>query len=192
MRWRRRPARPPEPAKHRIDPQAETAIYRDSVLAASSKDLDAAGLALYVGGWSICPTSKAFKKNWGTAEELLRLGIRVAQELGSPVFRAVLGTMEDRKTEGLALTLSNAENMVLPTLGWWTSPAGQHRAAQKWITALGVKCKSARQSVGELSGGNQQKIVVAREIERNPDLLLIGQPTRGVDIGAIDLSHLLR
>lgn len=64
------------------------------------RQADAAGLALYVGGWSICPTSKAFKKNWGTAEELLRLGIRVAQELGSPVFRGVLGTMEDRKTEG--------------------------------------------------------------------------------------------
>jgi simple sugar transport system ATP-binding protein len=39
------------------------------------------------------------------------------------------------------------------------------------------------------SGGNQQKIVVAREIERNPDLLLIGQPTRGVDIGAIEFIH---
>ena len=61
---------------------------------------DAAGLALYVGGWSICPTSKTFKKNWGTAEEHLRLGIRVARTLGSPVYRAVLGNMEDRKTEG--------------------------------------------------------------------------------------------
>ena len=39
------------------------------------------------------------------------------------------------------------------------------------------------------SGGNQQKIVVAREIERNPDLLLVGQPTRGVDIGAIEFIH---
>ena len=41
----------------------------------------------------------------------------------------------------------------------------------------------------DFSGGNQQKIVVAREIERNPDLLLIGQPTRGVDIGAIEFIH---
>jgi sugar phosphate isomerase/epimerase len=59
-----------------------------------------AGLALYVGGWSVCPTSHTFKKNWGTAEEHLRLGIRVAQTLGSPVFRAVLGDMEDRKSAG--------------------------------------------------------------------------------------------
>jgi 3-oxoisoapionate decarboxylase len=61
---------------------------------------DAAGVALYAGSWSICPTSKTFKKNWGTAEEHLRLGIRVAKTLGSPVFRVVLGNMEDRKTEG--------------------------------------------------------------------------------------------
>lgn len=61
---------------------------------------EAAGLTLYVGSWSICPTSKTFKKNWGTAEEHLRLGLRVAKTLGSPMFRAVLGNMEDRKSEG--------------------------------------------------------------------------------------------
>lgn len=61
---------------------------------------DAAGLGLYVGSWSICPTSKTFRPTWGTAEEHLRLGIRVARTLGSPVFRVVLGNMEDRKTPG--------------------------------------------------------------------------------------------
>ncbi len=61
---------------------------------------DAAGLALYVGGWSICPTSKSFRPNRGTAEEHLRLGIRVAKTLGSPVYRVILGNSEDRKTEG--------------------------------------------------------------------------------------------
>jgi len=74
--------------------------FDPAALRAVRHQADAAGLALYAGGWSICPTSKSFKKNWGTAEELLRLGLRVAQELGSPVFRAVLGTMDDRKTEG--------------------------------------------------------------------------------------------
>lgn len=72
----------------------------DSTLREVRRQADAAGLGLYVGSWSICPTSKVFKKNWGTAEEHLRLGIRVAKTLGSPIFRAVLGTMEDRKTEG--------------------------------------------------------------------------------------------
>ena len=53
--------------------------------------------------------------------------------------------------------------------------------------ARGMICRYL--PVAPLYGGNQQKIVVAREIERNPDLLLIGQPTRGVDIGAIEFIH---
>ncbi len=61
---------------------------------------DAAGLALFLGSWSICPTSKSFRPNRGTAEEHLRLGLKSAQALGSPVFRVVLGNMEDRKTPG--------------------------------------------------------------------------------------------
>jgi sugar phosphate isomerase/epimerase len=58
------------------------------------------GLQIQLGSWSICPTSKAFKRDWGTAEEHLALGIRAAKALGSPVFRVILGTREDRKTEG--------------------------------------------------------------------------------------------
>ena len=57
-------------------------------------------LQLHLGTWSICPTSKSFKKNHGTAEEHLGLGIRVAKALGSPVLRVVLGSGDDRKTEG--------------------------------------------------------------------------------------------
>jgi 3-oxoisoapionate decarboxylase len=55
---------------------------------------------LQVGTWSICPTSKAFKAKWGTAGEHLALGIRVARAVGSPVLRVVLGTWEDRLTDG--------------------------------------------------------------------------------------------
>ncbi|MGD0538141.1 MAG: sugar phosphate isomerase/epimerase [Verrucomicrobiota bacterium] len=58
------------------------------------------GVDLMLGSWSICPTSKAFNPKWGTAEEHLALGIRLSKALGSPVFRCVLGTREDRKTPG--------------------------------------------------------------------------------------------
>ncbi len=58
------------------------------------------GLQLHAGTWSICPTSKSFRDKWGTAEEHLRLAIRVAQALGSPVIRVILGDGGDRKTEG--------------------------------------------------------------------------------------------
>jgi 3-oxoisoapionate decarboxylase len=58
------------------------------------------GLQIQLGSWSICPTSTRFKKDWGTAEEHLALGIRMAKALGSPVFRVVLGSAEDRSTPG--------------------------------------------------------------------------------------------
>src|SRR5689334_22742491 len=58
------------------------------------------GIQIHAGTWSICPTSKTFKNKWGTAEEHLALGIRVAKTLGSPVIRCVLGSGEDRKSDG--------------------------------------------------------------------------------------------
>jgi sugar phosphate isomerase/epimerase len=60
----------------------------------------AKGVQLHVGTWSICPTSKAFKPKWGTAEQHLALAIGVAKGVGSPVIRVVLGTSEDRLTDG--------------------------------------------------------------------------------------------
>lgn len=58
------------------------------------------GLQIQLGTWSICPTSRAFKNKWGTAEEHLALGLRMARALGSPVLRVVLGNGEDRRTDG--------------------------------------------------------------------------------------------
>ena len=58
------------------------------------------GIDIHVGTWSICPTSVTFKDDWGNAEEHLRLAIRVAENLGSPVIRVVLGNRDDRQTEG--------------------------------------------------------------------------------------------
>lgn len=72
----------------------------DGALREVKAEADAAKLELYVGSWSICPTSVRFKPKWGTAEEHLRTGIRVSKALGSPVFRVILGAMEDRKTPG--------------------------------------------------------------------------------------------
>src|SRR6267378_2359000 len=61
---------------------------------------DDLGIQIHAGTWSICPTSKFFKNKWGTAEEHLALGIRVAKSLGSPVLRCILGMGDDRKTNG--------------------------------------------------------------------------------------------
>lgn len=61
---------------------------------------DQLGIGIYTGSWSICPTSVRFRNTWGTAEEHLTTGIRISKTLGSPIFRVVLGAMEDRKTPG--------------------------------------------------------------------------------------------
>jgi len=61
---------------------------------------DDKGIKLYVGSWSICPTSTRFKDEWGTADEHLALGIKVSKALGSPAFRVILGTRADRLTPG--------------------------------------------------------------------------------------------
>lgn len=72
----------------------------DAYLKDLKKKGDDVGVKILLGSWSICPTSKRFKDDWGTADEHLQLGIRAAKALGSPAFRVVLGAGEDRMTEG--------------------------------------------------------------------------------------------
>lgn len=74
--------------------------FEDKYLADIRRKAADAGLQIQLGTWSICPTSKTFKNKWGTAEEHLALGLRMAKTLGSPVLRVVLGSGEDRRTEG--------------------------------------------------------------------------------------------
>ena len=103
---------------------------------------------------------------------------------------------EDRKTEGLALGLSIADNVTLSHLGGLgplglVLPGRQKRVTEPWLKKLAVKCRSAGQPVGDLSGGNQQKVALARLLHHGVDVLLLDEPTRGVDIGAKALIYQL-
>jgi simple sugar transport system ATP-binding protein len=103
---------------------------------------------------------------------------------------------EDRHHEGLILPYTAWENACF---GYHRDPSYQSgllmnnaaiRAdAQGKMDRFDVRPPNPNLAARNFSGGNQQKIVLAREIERNPDILLIGQPTRGVDIGAIEFIH---
>jgi ribose transport system ATP-binding protein len=91
---------------------------------------------------------------------------------------------EDRKGEGLALALSVGDNVTLSHLPALTSPGGQARSARPWIERLSVRCRSPHQAVGDLSGGNQQKVALARLLHHDVDVLLLDEPTRGIDVGS--------
>jgi ribose transport system ATP-binding protein len=91
---------------------------------------------------------------------------------------------EDRKGEGLALNLSLEHNLTLPRLDAFIRPESLAQETRTWIAKLGVRCAGPAQAVGNLSGGNQQKIALARLLRNGADVLLLDEPTRGVDIGA--------
>jgi ribose transport system ATP-binding protein len=96
---------------------------------------------------------------------------------------------EDRTDEGLALGLDIASNLTLTRLssfGAWglLSPSRQRSAASAWIERLQIKCAGPEQKAGELSGGNQQKIAIARLLHHDVDVLLLDEPTRGIDVGS--------
>jgi len=96
---------------------------------------------------------------------------------------------EDRKTEGLALSLSIADNMTMSRLSGLgpmglVTPSKQLDASKQWVKRLSVKCRTPAQPVQDLSGGNQQKVAIARLLHHDVDVLLLDEPTRGIDVGS--------
>ncbi len=96
---------------------------------------------------------------------------------------------EDRKAEGIIPDLSVKENIVaaaMPRLSraGLVSEKAQDELVRRFMSRLGIKASSPNQPVGELSGGNQQKVLLARWLCLNPKVLILDEPTRGIDVGA--------
>ncbi|RMC33631.1 sugar ABC transporter ATP-binding protein [Paracoccus alkanivorans] len=96
---------------------------------------------------------------------------------------------EDRKTDGIVADLSIRENIVLGLQAQrgWARPiprAEQNRLAEDYIRRLDIRTSGREKPVGDLSGGNQQKVVLARWLAMNPRFLILDEPTRGIDVGA--------
>ena len=103
---------------------------------------------------------------------------------------------EDRQRRGLVLEFSLAENIALhdydkpPFSHWgWLNPRRVIERARSLLGEYDVRGGGPQTLAGALSGGNQQKVVLAREISRNPRVLIAAQPTRGLDVGAIEFVH---
>jgi ribose transport system ATP-binding protein len=127
--------------------------------------------------------------------EPVRAGrVRLGAWMGSPDPRTCLvhgfGMLsEDRNGEGLAAGLTVSDNLTLSRLdglgpGPFVLPARQDAAARSWIERLAIKCLGPRQPVAELSGGNQQKVALARLLHHDVDVLALDEPTRGIDVGS--------
>ena len=120
--------------------------------------------------------------------------VRVGAYVGpaSPTLRWAQGigmVSEDRKVEGLALNLTLADNLTLTNLrglgpAGLVLPSRQERVSRQWIERLSIRCRSPRQRVLDLSGGNQQKLALARLLCHDVDVLLLDEPTKGIDVGS--------
>jgi ribose transport system ATP-binding protein len=131
----------------------------------------------------------ADKKDQG---EVYLDGAMTPAKIGSPMQAVEQGIgllTEDRKAQGLLLTQSLVSNLTLADLPavsqrGWISAARQKSAADLWTQRLRIRANDREQVIGELSGGNQQKVLLARWLHRDCRILLLDEPTRGIDIGA--------
>src|SRR5699024_3603771 len=124
-------------------------------------------------------------------------GVDIANKPPRYITETGLGHIpEDRHRYGLILELPLEENLALQT--YYKEPLSkngllQHDAikenAIRLIEMFDVRTKSEKDPASSLSGGNQQKAIIAREVDRDPELLIAAQPTRGLDVGAIEFIH---
>jgi len=105
---------------------------------------------------------------------------------------------EDRKIEGIIPEMSVRENITLALLPALTrngivDEAAQARIVERFINRLGIRCSGPDQPIRQLSGGNQQKVLLARWLCMDPKLLILDEPTRGIDVGAkAEIQALIR
>ncbi|MGE5553881.1 MAG: ABC transporter ATP-binding protein [Betaproteobacteria bacterium] len=132
-----------------------------------------------------------------TGGRVLLKGREVTRLRTRPRLRAGLGHIpEDRQKRGLVLDFSVAENLILATYDRSPFAAGIElnqkairKHAERLVEEFDVRTPDVETPVRSLSGGNQQKVIVAREIDQDPDVLIAAQPTRGLDVGAIEFVH---
>ncbi|SFC40452.1 sugar-binding domain-containing protein [Tropicimonas isoalkanivorans] len=112
-------------------------------------------------------------------------GLTIAQRID----RGLVLTPEDRQRDGLVQTMTVGSNLSLPSIaaftrGLFTSRAAEQKIVDKTIREVTIKTDGGGAAIGSLSGGNQQKVVIGKMLATNPTVVLLDEPSRGIDIGA--------
>jgi rhamnose transport system ATP-binding protein len=115
---------------------------------------------------------------------------------GEAISHGIVYVPEDRQSQGAILSRSICDNITLPSLAkfarlGFVEGSREAAAAREWVQRLQVKCADAQQAVGSLSGGNQQKVVLARWLLTAPRVLILDEPTKGIDVGSKAVVHRL-
>ncbi len=138
----------------------------------------------------------ALKRNYLNGGEIFIRGKRVRYRVPAQSLREKVAYItEDRKIEGFFETMSIKANIFMGRLakaGWrsfWLRRSDMNRVGEDWGASLHIRAVSKDARVIELSGGNQQKVVIAKSLIQDPDLIIFDEPTRGVDVGAIAEIH---
>lgn len=103
--------------------------------------------------------------------------------------KGILLVSEDRRKEGIIPSMNVRENITLATLPWistlgWIRQSEDYTTAEKFVSGLNIRTPSLEQIISKLSGGNQQKVCLAKALSRSPKIIILDEPTRGIDVGA--------
>lgn len=125
----------------------------------------------------------------GAEGEVWLAGDRLTGSIDKRISQGIMLIPEDRQREGLVPELSVADNMLLASLnrylqGFYLSSARQQQNIDRMVDELSIKVSNVNYLISSLSGGNQQKVVVAKALLTSPKVLLMDEPTRGIDVGA--------
>jgi len=188
-RLARRPSHPPGDLVLAID-RMRTSAHPSHAISFDVRAGEIVALAGLVGAGRTELLSTLFGVTPAVAGNISVSGRTVTPRSPIDAIRAGIALVpEDRKTQGLILDMGVRENMSLVSL-WPESRFGfidfhaEQRLAQDMIPALSIKTPNERQVVQFLSGGNQQKVVLAKWLAMKPRVLLLDEPTRGIDVGA--------
>ena len=185
-----RPATPPAPAPPVLEVRGLRRGKAPAGVSFTVQRGEILGLAGLMGAGRSETLRAIFGVDKPDAGEILVDGRPIPLGNPSASTRAGIGLVpEDRRSQGLFMTLSIQENILAPHLKTLFPHRVrrrdiERRVATEMIEALSIRATGPDQIVGRLSGGNQQKVLVARWLARRPKVLLIDEPTRGVDVGA--------